>query len=48
VVNQIYLGSIERIAEMAKGISERCKKISVQEFGALLVANLIVKIVNQN
>jgi transposase len=41
VVNQIYLGSIERIAEMAKGISERCKKISVQEFGALLVANLI-------
>jgi transposase len=41
VVNQIYLGSIERLAELAKGTSERCKNIAVQEFGALFIANLI-------
>jgi transposase len=41
VVNQIYLGSIERIAELAKGSTERCRKISVEEFGALFIANLI-------
>jgi transposase len=41
VVNQIYLGSIERLAELAQGASGRCNKIAVQEFGALFIANLI-------
>jgi transposase len=41
VVNQIYLGSIERLLELAKGASGRCHKIAVQEFGALFIANLI-------
>jgi len=41
VVNQIYLGSIERLAELAQGASGRCQKIAVQEFGALFIANLI-------
>jgi transposase len=42
VVSQIYLGSLERLAELAKG--ERpggCSKIVAQEFGALWLANLI-------
>jgi transposase len=41
VVNQIYLGSVERLAELAQGAAGRCKKIAVQEFGALFIANLI-------
>jgi len=41
VVSQIYLGSIERIVELAKGTTEKCKNLSVQEFGALFIANLI-------
>jgi transposase len=41
VISQVYLGSIERILEMAKGTVEKWKKISVQEFGALFIANLI-------
>jgi transposase len=41
VISQVYLGSIERILEMAKGTAEKFKKISVQEFGALFIANLI-------
>jgi len=41
VVSQIYLGSIERLVELAKGTRERCKNILVQEFGALFIANLI-------
>jgi len=41
VVSQIYLGSIERIVELAKGTTEKCKNILVQEFGALFIANLI-------
>jgi transposase len=42
VVSQIYLGSLERLAELAKG--ERaggCSKIVAQEFGVLWLANLI-------
>ena len=42
VVNQIYLGSVERLLELSKGAGgEVCLKISVQEFGALWLANLI-------
>jgi transposase len=41
VVNQIYLGSIERIAELVKGTTQRWQKISVEEFGALFIAKLI-------
>src|SRR5512137_1369171 len=41
VVSQIYLGSMERLAELAKGTVHRYQKISVQEFGALFIANLI-------
>jgi transposase len=41
VVNQIYLGSIERIMEMAMGGGEKCLKASVEEYGALFIANLI-------
>jgi transposase len=42
VVSQVYLGSLERMTELAKG--ERpagCIKIVTQEFGALWLANLI-------
>jgi transposase len=42
VVSQIYLGSLDRLAELAK--AERpsgCSKIIAQEFGALWLANLI-------
>ncbi len=43
VVNQVYLGSPERILEMALGSkdSDSPTKIQVQEFGALWLANLI-------
>lgn len=41
VINQIYLGSIERIIELAKGGGEKCLKVSVEEFGALFLGNLI-------
>jgi hypothetical protein len=41
VVNQIYLGSLERSMELAKGTPGRCRKILTQEFGALWLANLI-------
>jgi len=41
VVSQIYLGSIERLLELAKGTTQRCQKILVQEFGALFIAHLI-------
>lgn len=44
VVNQIYLGSIERIMEMAMGQEKTdLSKIQVQEFGSLFLANLIEK-----
>jgi transposase len=41
VVTQIYLGTIERILEMATGGKEKPLKILCQEFGSLFVANLM-------
>jgi transposase len=41
VVTQIYLGTIERILEMATGGKEKPLKISCQEFGSLFVAHLV-------
>ncbi len=41
VIEQIYLGSPERIKELATGEKASCTKVSVQEFGALWLANLI-------
>jgi transposase len=43
VVNQVYLGSPERILELATGKRAQLAKLSVQEFGALFVSNLIDK-----
>ena len=37
VINQVYLGSVERIMELAKGGGEKCLKVSVEEFGALFL-----------
>jgi hypothetical protein len=44
VVNQIYLGSPERIAQLASGGSGKgveCTKLAVEEYGALWLANLM-------
>ena len=41
VVNQVYLGSIERILELATGKEQKIATIQAQEFGALWLANLI-------
>ena len=41
VVEQIYLGSPERIKELATADKGTCTKITVQEFGALWLANLL-------
>ena len=41
VINQIYLGSIERIIGLAQGGGDKCLKVSVEEFGALFLANLM-------
>lgn len=41
VIEQIYLGSPERIKELATAEKGTCKKIFVQEFGALWLANLM-------
>jgi transposase len=41
VVNQVYLGSAERIRDLALGKSFECKKLAAREFGALWLANLI-------
>jgi transposase len=43
VVNQVYLGSLERIMEMAAGIGGEIKKLQVQEYGSLLIGYLIEK-----
>ncbi|GBE12600.1 MAG TPA: hypothetical protein ENG79_08475 [Desulfobacteraceae bacterium] len=43
VVNQVYLGSPERIFELAKGREKMPDKIQAQEFGALWLANLVEK-----
>lgn len=46
-VNQIYLGSIERIMDIALGHqSPSVNKIQSQEFGSLFLANLVDKHVN--
>jgi transposase len=41
VIEQIYLGSPERIKELATGEKGSCTKVSVQEFGAVWLANLL-------
>lgn len=41
VVNQVYLGSVERILSMVTETQAGLDKIQVQEFGALWLANLI-------
>jgi transposase len=44
VVNQVYLGSVERILSMALGKSEGdLSKIKSQEYGSLFMANLVEK-----
>ena len=43
VINQVYLGSPERIMEMALAEKEPLIKLKVQEFGALWMANQIDK-----
>ncbi len=44
VVNQIYLGSVERIMDMALGqLQTDLNKIQVQEFGSLFLANYVEK-----
>lgn len=46
-VNQIYLGSIERIMNMALGHQKPAvNKIQTQEFGSLFLANLVDKHIN--
>jgi transposase len=41
VVSQVYLGSLERMLEMASGKKEEYVKVQSQEYGALWLANLI-------
>ena len=41
VVSQVYLGSVERILEMAQGAHAALQKLQVQEFGALWLADRI-------
>lgn len=41
VINQVYLGSPERMMQMAAGKQEDLIKIQAQEFGALWLANLV-------
>src|SRR5208337_924259 len=41
VVNQVYLGSPERIRDLALGKETEFKKIAAQEYGALWLANLV-------
>lgn len=41
VVKQIYLGPPERILALVRGDKDACSRISVQEFGALWLANQI-------
>ena len=42
VISQVYLGSLERLAELAQGERDSgCSRIVTQEFGALWLANLI-------
>jgi transposase len=41
VVNQVYLGSAERIRDLALGKGFECKKLAALEYGALWLGNLI-------
>jgi len=41
VVNQVYLGSPERLLEMATAPPGELKKLQVQEYGSLLIADLV-------
>ncbi|MBU0944714.1 MAG: IS1634 family transposase, partial [Proteobacteria bacterium] len=43
VINQVYLGTPERILEMAQGKTSLPSKLKVQEFGGLWLAHLIEK-----
>ena len=43
VINQVYIGSPERILELSKGSESMPDKIQAQEFGALWLANLVEK-----
>jgi transposase len=43
VINQVYLGSPERMLEMAQGGKNMPRKIQAQSFGALWLANLVEK-----
>ncbi len=43
VINQVYIGSPERILELAQGGKSMPRKIQTQEFGALWLANLVEK-----
>lgn len=43
VINQVYIGTPERILELAKGKGSMPDKIQAQEFGALWLANLVEK-----
>ena len=43
VINQVYIGSPERILELSKGSVSMPNKIQAQEFGALWLANLVEK-----
>jgi transposase len=43
VINQVYLGSPERILEMAQSGKSMPRKIQTQAFGALWLANLVEK-----
>ena len=46
VIEQIYLGSPERIRQLATGERGTCAKITVQEFGALWLSNLLAGEIN--
>lgn len=43
VVNQVYLGSPKRIMEMASSRRPEVEKIQIQEYGSLLIADLVDK-----
>ena len=43
VVNQVYLGSPERIMEMASSRKPEVEKLQVQEYGSLFIADLVDK-----
>ena len=43
VINQVYIGSAERILELAQGSKSLPRKIQAQGFGALWLANLVEK-----